>query len=108
MRKNITLVLVICVVCLIAFTIGSIFGDEFGAHENQYTLEVGHVYDVIDTLVVVLDIETKAIKLTKYALDETGAKDSCLEVGKRYRCISVNLGDGDKKKLVISEDTTSN
>jgi hypothetical protein len=69
---------------------------------------VGRVYEVVmvkDSLAVVRDQGTKKIVLTQSMSHEVDIDNARLEAGKRYNCISVNLGYGDKVKLVISKDT---
>jgi len=71
-------------------------------------VEAGHSYEVMsmvnDSLAVVQDLGTKKIVLTQAMSREVDIDNARLEAGKRYDCISVNLGDGGRTKLVISQN----
>jgi hypothetical protein len=70
-------------------------------------IEVGHVYEAVmvkDSLAVVQDLGTKKITLTQPMSHEVEIDNARLEADKHYKCIQVNLGDGDKIKLVISQN----
>jgi len=72
-------------------------------------ISVGHVYEVVmvkDSFAVIQDLGTKKIVLTQSMSHEVDVDNACLEAGKRYNCISINLGDGNKIKLVITNDST--